>query len=195
MASSATWSCRRRSGHHGSEPLNREGEAVRRLLEETFRRVQGERMHDLPLLNPVLNVEAIGFRRSVGARIGVLITPWTMSLLRLPDDDPVPVGHVAARELPRGPVDFVGAVEEGIGPYETCSLFSPMHRFESQETARAVAFETLSLLLRPGPDLRPQDPQRRGGGPLAAVRRNAGHEYDRRSVLRGAFLSDDGDSP
>jgi [NiFe] hydrogenase assembly HybE family chaperone len=175
--------------------LNPEAEAVRRLLEEVFGRIQRERMRDLPLLNASLSVEAIGFRRSGGARIGVLITPWAMNLLRLPDDDPVSEGRVAARELPRGPVDFIGAIEEGLGPYETCSLFSPMDRFESQEAARAVAFEALSLLLRPGPDLRPQELQRRGGGPLAALRRNAGRDYDRRGVLRGAFLGDDGDSP
>lgn len=151
-------------------------------------------MHGLPLLHDALAVEAIGFRRSGGARVGVLITPWAMNLLRLPDDDPVPEGAVRTRHLPRGPVDFIGAAEEGIGPYETCSLFSPMDRFESQEAARAVAFEILSLMLRPGPDLRPQEPPRRGGGPLAALRRNASRDYDRRGVLRGAFLNDDGDS-
>jgi len=174
--------------------LNREAEAVRRQLEEVFRRIQQERMRDLPLLHDALAVEAIGFRRSGGARVGVLITPWAMNLLRLPDEDPIPEGNVGTRELPRGPVDFIGAREESIGAYETCSLFSPMHRFDCQEAARAVAFETLSLLLRPGTDLRPQEPQRRGGGPLAALRRNAGRDYDRRGVLRGAFLNDDGDS-
>lgn len=151
-------------------------------------------MRDLPLLHDALVVEAIGFRRSGAARVGVLITPWSMNLLRLPDDDPIPEGQLAARELPRGPIDFLGAREEGIGAYETCSLFSPMHRFEGQEAARAVAFETLSLLLQPGPDLRPSEPRRRGSGPLAALRRNAGRDYDRRDVLRGAFLNDDGDS-
>jgi len=151
-------------------------------------------MLDLPLLHDTLAVEAIGFRRSGGARVGVLITPWAMNLLRLPDEDPIPEGKVGTRELPRGPVDFLGANEEGIGAYETCSLFSPMHRFDCQEAARAVAFEALSLLLQPGPDLRPQELQRRGGGPLAALRRNAGRDYDRRGVLRGAFLNDDSDS-
>lgn len=151
-------------------------------------------MGDLPLLHDALVVEAVGFRRSGSARVGVLITPWAMNLMRLPDEDPIPEGAVGTRELPRGLVDFIGAEEEGIGPYETCSLFSPMHRFENQEAARAVAFETLSLLLQPGPDLRPAEPRRRGGGPLAALRRNAGRDYERREVLRGAFLNDETDS-
>ncbi len=151
-------------------------------------------MRDLPLLQDALAVEAIGFRRSGGARVGVLITPWAMNLLRLPDADAIPEGTVGTRELPRGPVDFIGARDEGIGAYETCSLFSPMHRFENQEAARAVAFETLSLLLQPGPDLRPPEPQRRGSGPLAAIRRNVDRDFERREVLRGAFLNDDRDS-
>lgn len=148
-------------------------------------------MHDLPLLHDALVVEAVGFRRSGGARVGVLITPWSMNLLRLPDADPIPEGNVEPRELPRGAVDFLGAREAGIGAYETCSLFSPMHRFESQEAARAVAFEVLSLLLQPGPDLRPAEPTPRGNGPLSALRRNVGRDYERRDVLRGAFLEND----
>ncbi len=174
--------------------MNGDAEAVRQQLEEVFGRIQRERMQDLPLLHHGLAVEAVGFRRSGAARVGVLITPWAMNLLRLPDDDPIAVGAFGTRELPRGPVDFIGAQEEDVGPYETCSLFSPMQRFEDQAAARAVAFETLSLLLRPGPDLRRPEPQRQGGGPIAALRRNAGRDYDRRRVLRGDFLNDDGDS-
>lgn len=174
--------------------MNEEAQAVRAQLEEVFGRIRRERMQDLPLLHEGLAVEAIGFRRSGDARVGVLITPWSMNLLRLPDDEPIPVGKVGTRDLPRGPVDFIGAREEGIGAYETCSLFSPMHQFESQDAARAVAFETLSLLLQTGPDLRPPEPQRRGSGPLAALQRNASRDYERRDVLRGAFLNDDGDT-
>ena len=193
MASSPISSFPPPSGRRGSAFLNQEAEAIRQRLEEVFRRVQAERMHDMPLLHRVLRVEALGFRRSGAAHVGVLITPWSMNLLRLPDADPIPEGRTGTRELPRGAVDFVGAREEGIGPYETCSLFSPMFRFADQDAARAVAFETLSLLLQPGPDLKPKEPQRRGG-PIAALRRNADQDFDRRGFLRGAFLDDDTDS-
>jgi [NiFe] hydrogenase assembly HybE family chaperone len=170
------------------------GEDIRQHLEEVFRRIQAERMRDMPLLHKVLEVEAVGFRRSGTARVGVLITPWSMNLLRLPDTDPISPGQRATRDLPRGPVEFVGAWEPALGPYETCSLFSPMFRFADQAAARAVAFEALSLLLQPGPDLRPGEAKRRGGGPIAALRRNADQNFDRRGFLRGAFLDDDADS-
>lgn len=150
-------------------------------------------MGDVALLHPGLAVEAVGFRRSGSARVGVVITPWSMVLLRLPDQGAIPVGHTETRELARGPVDFLGAWEEGIGPYETCSLFSPMFGFADQDTARAVAFETLSLLLQPGSDLRPPEARRPGGGPIAALRRNSGRDFDRRGFLGGAFLDEDTD--
>jgi hypothetical protein len=90
-------------------------------------------------------------------------------------------------------VDFVGAREDELGAYETCSLFSPMLGFADQDAARAVAFEALLLLLQEGADLTPRNPQRGGAGPLAALRRNVDRDFDRRSVLRGAFLHDDSD--
>lgn len=149
-------------------------------------------MADMPLLHDALTVEAVGFRRSGAARVGVLITPWSMNLLRLPDEGAIAPGGTEPRDLPRGPVDFVGAWEEGIGAYETCSLFSPMFQFTDQDAARAVAFEILSLLLQRGPDLLGAEPQRRTGGPISALRRNANADFDRRSVLRGDFLTHDG---
>jgi [NiFe] hydrogenase assembly HybE family chaperone len=174
--------------------LSQEADAIRQCLEEVFRDIQAQGMRDMPLLHRVLAVEAVGFRRSGPAHVGVLITPWSMNLVRLPDVEPIPVGRTATRDLPRGPVDFVGAWEPGIGSYETCSLFSPMFRFADQAAARAVAFEALALLLQPGPDPGPAVPTRRGGGPIAALRRNADQNLDRRGFLRGAFLDDDADS-
>lgn len=171
-----------------------DAESIRRHLEQVFQRVHVERMQNLSLVHPALTVEAVGFRRSGAAHIGVLITPWSMNLMRLPDADPLPEGVTGARELPRGSVDFVGAREDDIGAYETCSLFSPMLRFADQDAARAVAFEALLLLLQEGSDLTPRSPQRSGAGPLAALRRNADRDFDRRDVLRGAFLHDDSDT-
>lgn len=178
----------------GNGLLSDEAKSVRQRVEAAFATIQSERMGDMPLLHDALRVEAVGFHRSGSARVGVLITPWSMNLLRLPDAEAIPPGRSGTRDLPRGPVDFVGAWEEGIGAYETCSLFSPMFRFADQDAARAVAFEILSLLLQEGPDLRPAEPRRKGGGPIAALRRNADADFDRRGFLRGDFLNDDSDS-
>ena len=61
-------------------------ERVQHLM-DFYRRVETERMQGLPLLNPALRVEAVGFRlaeEDASVAEGVLITPWFMSLLRLP---------------------------------------------------------------------------------------------------------------
>jgi [NiFe] hydrogenase assembly HybE family chaperone len=174
--------------------LETEAEAAGRQLEDAFRRVHAGRMRGMPLCNPALDVEAVGFTRTEDAVVGVIITPWAMNLVHVPDAAPFAEGKTGSRYLPRGPVDFVGARIEGFGAYESCSLFSPVFHFSGQPVARAVAAETLALLLQPSPD-RP-DPTRpvRGDGPLAALRRNADRGFDRRGFLRGDFFSEDTDS-
>ncbi|AGA33710.1 Hydrogenase maturation factor HoxT/HybE [Thioalkalivibrio nitratireducens DSM 14787] len=170
-------------------------EAWAERVEQAFHAIEAERMRAMALVNPALQVEAVGFRRMRGGVLGVLITPWSMILLRIPDAGTLRVGATAARDLPRGAVDFVGAYEDRIGAYESCSLFSPMFDFPDQATARAVADEVLAQLWATTDEIPAARPQARaGGGPLAALRRNADHDLDRRGFLRGAFLRDDPDS-
>jgi [NiFe] hydrogenase assembly HybE family chaperone len=53
-------------------------------VEEAFFRIQREQMADVPILNPALQVEAVDFQRWQGHWLGVVVTPWCMSLLLLP---------------------------------------------------------------------------------------------------------------
>jgi [NiFe] hydrogenase assembly HybE family chaperone len=55
-----------------------------RELVERFREIGETSMRDLPLYNPDLEVESVGFRKFEDQWVGVLITPWFMNLLRLP---------------------------------------------------------------------------------------------------------------
>ena len=41
-------------------------------------------MADVPILNPVLSVEAVDFQHWKGHWLGVVITPWCMSMLLVP---------------------------------------------------------------------------------------------------------------
>ncbi len=121
-----------------------------------FARVQRERMQGLPLLNAVLRVEAVGFAcanaESASADVavavaeGVLITPWFMSLLRLPLDKQAHrdrVGCRAVHAFGLEQFDFIGANDEALGYYETCALFSPMFEFPTQDLARDTALAAL----------------------------------------------------
>lgn len=126
-----------------------------------FVRVQTERMAGIPLLNPALSVEAVGFGWAAGTQEtadpvaeGVLITPWFMSLLRLPAHN-LPHGNRVGRKTVRDfgceRFDFIGAHDPAIGYHETCALFSPMNGFTSQDLARETALASLALV-RPAPE-------------------------------------------
>ncbi|MFO7954261.1 [NiFe]-hydrogenase assembly chaperone HybE [Thioalkalivibrio sp.] len=165
---------------------------VRRRLETSFQLVQEQRMRAMALCNPVLDVEALGFGELPDrtGRLGVLITPWSMNLIHLPVGAALSEGHVGSRTLPVGEVDFVGAAEVGFGAFESCSLFSPVLQFPDQLTARAVANETLGLLLGETTESGDADWSRLPMKEGRAIRASGGPvdiAVDRRRFLRGAW--------
>lgn len=121
-----------------------------------YRQVQTGRMQGIPILNPALCVEAVGFRLAGEDPViveGVLITPWFMSLVRLPmahEAHGGRVGRSAVHGFGNERFDFIGAHDPAIGFHQTCALFSPMGDFRSQDQARETAAEVLALL-RPAP--------------------------------------------
>jgi [NiFe] hydrogenase assembly HybE family chaperone len=134
-------------------------------LEDFYRQVQRERMQGIPLLNPALRVEAIGFQWAAGdddaasappIAEGVLVTPWFMSLVRLPavaQAHQDRVGRSQVRDFGCEQFDFIGSHDPAIGYHETCALFSPMNDFDTQALACDTARATLAAL-------RPQAPAR-----------------------------------
>ncbi|MDO8905038.1 [NiFe]-hydrogenase assembly chaperone HybE [Hydrogenophaga sp.] len=125
-------------------------------LVDFYRHVQHERMQGIPLMNPVLQVEAVGFEWAFALEEaaepvaeGILITPWFMSLLRLPAIH-LPhgnrVGRKAVRDFGSECFDFIGAHDPAVGYHETCALFSPMNGFPSQDLARETAMASLALV-------------------------------------------------
>lgn len=130
------------------------------LLENVFRRIAATRMAGVSILNPALEVEAVGFRRWENEWVGVLITPWFMSLICLPSPAStwydLSSGSKRDRELPSGSYEFLTAFEEELGPYLTSSLFSPMFDFQTMDQAREVASAVLAEIFTPAaPAARP----------------------------------------
>ncbi|MES9894103.1 MAG: [NiFe]-hydrogenase assembly chaperone HybE [Candidatus Thiodiazotropha endolucinida] len=121
-------------------------------LEKQFRQIQQERMEGLPLLNPALRLEAVGFREWNGLCLGVLVTPWFMNLMLLPPEGDswkaTKVGDKQLYQMPSGPYEFIVCEEEGIGRYQMCSLFSPVFEFADQATAVATAEAVMDALMR-----------------------------------------------
>ncbi len=128
-------------------------EAQVQTLVEAFRVVGTTRMADVPITNTLLDVAAIDFEVTTddtGAKAGygILLTPWFMNLIWLPLDGPtvLPIGQTTVRCLGESEFEFIGACEEQFGPYEMCSLFSPMFEFADQAAACDTAREILRLL-------------------------------------------------
>lgn len=121
-------------------------------VETAFFRIQQTSMADVPILNPALSVQAIDFQRWQAHWLGMVVTPWCMSLLLLPGtaENWVSVGENKRRFLkfPAGDFAFLGGHEDELGEYQSCSLFSPMNNFASQfdatQTARAALIGLLT---------------------------------------------------
>lgn len=127
-------------------------------LEQVFTEIARTRMRDVPVLNPEVQVQAMGFLADpddADMLLGVLITPWFMNLVRLPTRPVSPgnkllaVGKKATRSAGHQSFEFVGACEAGLGAFEVCSLFSPMFEFADHAAAADTATEILHLLRTP----------------------------------------------
>lgn len=120
-------------------------------VEEAFFRIQQEHMADVPILNPALSVEAVDFQRWQGHWLGVVVTPWCMSLLLVPGgaENWVSTGENRRRfvKFPAGDFAFLGSEEPELGEYQSCPLFSPMGKFSSQSEATMTARASMIALL------------------------------------------------
>jgi len=144
-------------------------QAAAAALEAMFKHIAGTRMAGLPLLQPGLQVQAVGFEplpTELSVALGVLVTPWFMNLVRLPLDAQASAAmagpaQCVPRRVGEAVIDFIGTREAPVGRFESCSLYSPMHEFRDQGAALAVA-EAVLRELRQAARATPQQPARRG---------------------------------
>ncbi len=131
----------------------RDMEAISARLEADFREVWHAKMRDVPLVNKVLHVQAVGFHRHDDRPLGVLITPWFMNLFLLPKEDEDWSGLLPGTKevigFASGDYEFIHNVREQSGGYKACSLFSPMGDFNTQAQAVDVARAVLVELFKP----------------------------------------------
>lgn len=136
-------------------------------LEVLFNDIADTRMQGVPVKNPALKVQAVGFApvpQQPEMLQGVLVTPWFMNLVRLPLRNAPATGPVLAERQkatrPFGNTDFefIGSFEARIGAFEVCSLYSPMFEFADHAAALATAQEVLNQLHRPAPEPAPTAP-------------------------------------
>lgn len=160
------------------------------LVEAAFTSIAAGRMAGLPVCNPALDVSAIGFRPWRDEWLGALLTPWSLSVMLLPGAGgvfrPLRVGESQWWSFPSGNYEFLGNCEPGVGPYQMCSLYSPVFEFGTQYDAEAVALAALEALLL-APETATEvaleaEQARLQGESLAAA------PVSRRAFLRGGLL-------
>lgn len=126
-------------------------------LKNHFDYVYTHKMNDVPIVNKKLNVEVVGFvdwgqaKSKSAAEVGVLITPWFMNIVLLPKDSmkqKVRVGTTVNILFPDGEYSFLTQQDSEFGVYLTCSLFSPMFEFNTQEQARDTAEAVMQQLMQ-----------------------------------------------
>lgn len=115
-----------------------------------FADIAATRMAGLPICNPALSVEAIGFRQAdSGHWVGALVAPWAINLLCLPGHADWPAALAGSHydwAFPSGVYEFIVADEARLGRYHLCSLFSPAGEFASHEQARLTALAAITAL-------------------------------------------------
>jgi [NiFe] hydrogenase assembly HybE family chaperone len=124
-----------------------------------------QRMRDLPIVNPRLAVEAVGFEQWEDKDLGILITPWFMNLVLLPDSErlaDLPQGERVECGFPSGPCELTVYHDEERGSYLAAVLFSSVADFPDQDVARAVAEEALAQILAEPPAKETEKVSRRG---------------------------------
>ena len=119
-------------------------------LVNRFRRIYDERMQGLPIVNPGLEVQAVGFTDVGDHMVGVLITPWFINLVLLPGTEDWAdnsQGETVRCTFPSGPCELTVCRDEELGTYLAAVLFRAVVDFPDQATAVEVADEALLQIL------------------------------------------------
>ncbi len=177
------------------------GAYIRDRLQDLYIEIEETRMEGVPILNAALSVAAFGFEPWQDYHLGVLLTPWFMNLILVPQEQDAflptapSVGEKIQIALPAGHVEFIVGYEEGFGHSLSCSLFSPVFEFEDQAAAVETAEAALAEVLKPANDDEAEDADMRGiwAGRLPkpdpvepdAPALNVPKEVNRRDFLRG----------
>jgi len=141
-----------------------------------YREVADRVMHDLPIYNDALGVEAVGFRWFDGTIVGIMVTPWFMNVAMPADAIKQAPGSSLRMRFPVGDIEFTLGDVAQVGRVASCSLFSPMSEFADMASARATAEAALSELMRPS-----------DSEEAVSRREPAASVIDRRRFLRGVL--------
>jgi [NiFe] hydrogenase assembly HybE family chaperone len=138
-----------RRGHPRGTPPGRALQQREQDLLAAYAAAAG-RMQKLPVYNKCLDIQIVGLQHWNGQMLCIAATPWCMNILLLPGPGAAQriEGTIREVEFPSGRYSFIAGELAGIGPLESCSLFSPMEQFDSPAVVQDVARHAMRELLR-----------------------------------------------
>jgi [NiFe] hydrogenase assembly HybE family chaperone len=130
--------------------------ALGERLDAIYRDIASGPMLGLPVCNPRLEVQAVGFRLHEGYAIGAIVTPWCMNVVvaGVADGPALPearLGDSRAVQLPAGTIEVIVGELPGFGRLDAASLFSPMFAFDDADAAREAAAAAMAALFGAAP--------------------------------------------
>lgn len=123
-------------------------------LNEIFSSIHTNEMAGLPLLNSKIEVETLEFQEFEGRIIGIIISPWLMSLVMLPSEqleddwEGFEIGEKHTHSFPSGDYKFLVNHFDGIGACQVHAIHSPMSNFFSHDHAKASARQFIRKLMK-----------------------------------------------
>lgn len=124
------------------------------FLETHFKSVHKDEMDDLKLCNKNVHVEGIGFHLHDNHWIGIMITPWFLNLMIIPQSgQPWPEltegrGKDIVLEFPCGNLKFAPRIDPVIGSHLCCLLASPLNDYKTHDEVVSIAHQVLADLQR-----------------------------------------------
>jgi [NiFe] hydrogenase assembly HybE family chaperone len=167
---------------------------IEQKLEAVFKDIADTRMAGLPICNEALRVQAVGFREWQEHWVGVLVTPWTISLVLMPGaKGPLKVlgpDQKMTWVFPSGSYEFMGLNETALGTCQICSLISPVIDVASQEDAVSIAGQVMEALFVSDQSDAKRDADRKVAQEAARLNGEPvlKQPLSRRDFIRGAFL-------
>ncbi|NYZ14170.1 [NiFe]-hydrogenase assembly chaperone HybE [Azospirillum sp. RWY-5-1] len=130
-----------------------------------YRRIAATDMVGVPICNPALAVEAVGFRPFGPGWLGAVVTPWFLNAVLIPADPARWAlrldGDREVVPLPAGDHAFTAARLDGLGTLLVIPLVSAMNVFTSHaEAVAAAGFAVDRLMTAPEPATNAPPPAR-----------------------------------
>ncbi|MEH6652065.1 MAG: [NiFe]-hydrogenase assembly chaperone HybE [Motiliproteus sp.] len=168
------------------------------LVNESYQLALAARPQDK--VNPALTVATVNFQDHQGQVLGVLLTPWFLGLLLMPEElegwRDHQIGDAHTENFPAGDFEFTHGWDPKFGAFGCSKIFSTMGEFSDQAAALRIAERAIQqLFIAAAPEVLVADSSPIKAVPDAVTDVDPDLELQAKSQRQGrtdgAFVADD----